>query len=867
MKLNRKILFITISILFVSMLISSTALLMAFRKQYTEALLTGSYGIGNNLKSTVEELLNQGFPLESLADMNKKCKQLIINNPHITYVAINNLEGKALYHNNQEIVGRLFTDEVMKRSVASTVPITQQYRRFDGHDYFDVSIPIIDSAKVHRGSIRLGFLTSVVNDKVYGALIQIAVAFSLSFVVIALLINYFISRFVSTPVIRISDHARNIAEGHYDVVLENTSDDEIGLLAGSINQMALQVKQKTSELEAANTELEQRVAERTKEAMDKEARFRSIYERTNIGILFVGNQGEIQEFNDSFINMIGYSKEELLGMSINQLTHPDDNQLSLAHLHTISDGTAKDYRIEKRYLTKSKETVWADLSVTAICDADGNVVTAFGMIVDITERKKAEAELLKAKQVAEAANRAKTEFLANMSHELRTPLNAILGYSQLMQRDPATAPGQKEHLSTINRSGEHLLSLINDILEISSIEAQLITIEPVTFNLRDMFNNLLTLFRLKAEAKKLQLLLEGVEELPVCAVTDEGKLRQILTNMVSNAIKFTTEGGVAIRALVKDDLSGNKRLVVEVEDTGLGIAPEEYEKVFQAFEQTTSGKITTGGSGLGMPISRKYARMLGGDITVTSETGTCSIFRLDISIREGDESQIKSSATRQRVRCLAPGQPVPRILVADDTSDSRTLIASLLSMTGFYVREAVNGQEALDIAAKWHPHFIWMDVRMPVVNGMEATRRIKESEWGDSIIIAALTASGMTEDRKSIMGAGFDDFISKPFRENVIFEKLAHHLGLVYEYEYQTNDVETSPESGTRLTPQQLRAELPPELLRELRDAVVTLDMTRTSEVVAQIAQTAPTIGGTLKELADNLEFERLVNLVGERES
>lgn len=516
-------------------------------------------------------------------------------------------------------------------------------------------------------------------------------------------------------------------------------------------------------------------------------------------------------------------------------------------------------------------------------DQHGNQAGAIESIRVITERKKAEKALKvahdsleltveertkalrDAKEHAETANKAKSVFLSHMSHELRTPLNAILGYSRLMQRDNTISPEQREHLGTINRSGEHLLSLINDVLEISRIEAQRIHIETTEFDLGAVISDVYAMFRLKAAAKNLQFILDGMQDLPRYVLTDEGKLRQILINLIGNAIKFTEEGGIAVRASLRGNSTSDKWLLLEVEDTGPGIANEELEKVFQAFEQTASGRQVVGGTGLGMPISRKFARMLGGDITLSSTVGKGSVFRVDLPIMEGTKTDIpgEKTVTQKRVMGLAPGQAVPRILVAEDVMESRALLVKLLQMTGFDVREAVNGLEAVEIASEWHPHFIWMDIRMPVMDGMEAARRIKGSSWGEKIGIAALTASGLLEDRDSIMTAGFDEFVRKPFLEQEIFDIMRKHLGLVYLYDNESEET-VSQEANSGFSAQQMRKAMTPELRNELLSAVIALDTNQAIKAVEKIAITDPFVGKVLMQLALDLDYDHLLRLVEE---
>jgi signal transduction histidine kinase/DNA-binding response OmpR family regulator len=478
------------------------------------------------------------------------------------------------------------------------------------------------------------------------------------------------------------------------------------------------------------------------------------------------------------------------------------------------------------------------------------------------ERKVEErtAELMAAKEAAEAANRAKSVFLANISHELRTPMNAILGYSQLMQRDRTVRPEHREYLNTINRSGENLLALINDVLEISKIEARRVMLESHPFNICTLLRDIEAMFRVKTNAKGLQLELYGVDDAPRHVVTDENKLRQVLINLLGNAVKFTDEGGIAVRVAVKGGAADGMRLIVEVEDTGSGMAGDELEKAFQYFEQTASGKRAQTGSGLGLSISREYARMMGGDITVTSSVGKGSTFCVEIGVKVAGESDFTETAKPLLVAGLKPGQTIPRILVVDDKTENRTALVKLLEMTGFNVWEASNGLEAVERFEQWRPHLIWMDIRMPVMDGLEATRRIKATEAGKSVIIAALTASAWVEEREPILAAGCDELVLKPYREQDIFDVMAKHLGVEYLYETEAPS-ETAGGSETELTPGQVSAALTDHMCKELHSAVLRLNIAQTVEVIDRVALRDAAVGAVLKKLANNLEYERLLAL------
>ena len=357
------------------------------------------------------------------------------------------------------------------------------------------------------------------------------------------------------------------------------------------------------------------------------------------------------------------------------------------------------------------------------------MISAVAEAMRFANRKATEAE-----KKAQTANQAKSAFLANMSHELRTPMNAILGYSQLMQREVKISPEHNEYLSIINRSGEHLLALINEVLEISKIEAKQITIEQENFNFHNLIRDLNKMFELKASSKGLLLEFLDVEKTYKYIIADETKLKIILINLIGNAVKFTQNGKINIQFSHQNESENTQFLIVKIIDTGPGIAKEEQVNLFKYFLQTESGKQSKSGTGLGLAISQDYAKMMGGDITATSTEGVGSTFTVRIEIKEGKKELVKSELTTNRVIGLAPGQKNYRILVAEDIIENRQLLVKLLKLTGFDVKEAMNGKEAVEIAEQWKPDFIWMDIRMPVMDGLEATRIIKSGEAGKVIL-------------------------------------------------------------------------------------------------------------------------------------
>ncbi len=410
--------------------------------------------------------------------------------------------------------------------------------------------------------------------------------------------------------------------------------------------------------------------------------------------------------------------------------------------------------------------------------------------------------LLLEKQKAEEAYQAKSRFLANMSHELRTPLNAILGFVQLMGRKGDRDPEDKEHLSIIMRSGEHLLGLINEVLSIAKIESGQVTLNEEPFDPHALIQGVADMFHVEARSSGLKFDVVVSPGVPPHVRGDEGRLREVLINLLSNAFKFTDQGSVTLSMSWSD---GRGRFAVA--DTGAGISAHEMEALFQPFSQTETGQKASEGTGLGLVISRNFVRLMGGDIQVDSRPGKGSTFRFEVALPAAEAFAKKPS--ERRVLGLAPGQPCRRVLVVDDKWENRTLLTRILTSVGFEVREAVNGAEAVDLFSSWRPDMIWMDMRMPVVNGYAATEEIRRLENGDlRVPIVALTATVFESDRDAIQKAGCDDFVAKPFREDVIYKKMAEHLRVEFRYDEDSKErsERSLAASGVALTAYSTRA-------------------------------------------------------------
>ncbi len=484
----------------------------------------------------------------------------------------------------------------------------------------------------------------------------------------------------------------------------------------------------------------------------------------------------------------------------------------------------------------------------------------------------------RSRQEAEIASRAKSTFLANMSHELRTPLNAIIGFSQMISHDADLSSQHKENLLIINRSGEYLLELINDVLELARIESGQNTLTKTAIDLYDTLEKVAEMIRLRAERKNLHLVVERTETVPRYIRTDERKLRQILLNLLGNAVKFTEQGGVTLRVRLKNDVgqrttNNDLSLCFEVEDTGPGFSPGDKESMFEAFTQAKSGLNKKEGVGLGLAISRQFVHHLGGEIEMDSEAGKGTVFRFTIRAQTAQASQMVPVKPMPRVIGMKTGQGRKksqqyRILVVDDNAENRMLLRKILAKVGFSVNEAENGQQALQQSQMWRPHLIWMDMRMPVMDGYEATPKILSltKDWRPEKqpVIIALTASAFEEDRAAVLAAGCHDFVRRPFRAFDIFDMMQKHLGVQYVYEEGDEGLKPALLSE-KMSDGNLTAsinKLSKVVIARLEEGTELCDAAMIDQVIEDIRTENIALADGLSELAENYAYDKILDLI-----
>lgn len=466
------------------------------------------------------------------------------------------------------------------------------------------------------------------------------------------------------------------------------------------------------------------------------------------------------------------------------------------------------------------------------------------------------------KRAAERANKEKSRFLANMSHEIRTPMNVILGYSDLLQHKPELGCDARRSLQVINRSGEHLLKLINDVLDISKIESGNLSIVNEHFCLQTLLGDIEVMFRNRCEQQGLDFRTQVAPDTQTHLFADRGKLMQILLNLVGNALKFTHAGHILLRVATRPRGDDQLELQVDVEDTGTGIAERDFDKVFRLYEQTESGVQSGVGTGLGLAISREYARKMGGDVSFTSEEGRGTTFRLRIPCSRGDATLISGGDASLHPVALKAGQKIPRLLVVDDNINNRDLLRKILEPFGFTLREATNGREAIAACDDWQPDLILMDLRMPEMDGQEAIRQIRTRHDKARLPIIVISASAFESERTGVLEAGANEYLRKPFKAHELLCKIGDCLHLEYAYADKNRHSKQRFDHATLSILREAVKTLPAPLQEELRTALSLGHATGLLQSIDAVAHHHPSLADSLRECAVDFDYEQLAEIL-----
>ncbi|HXB73850.1 MAG TPA: response regulator [Candidatus Acidoferrales bacterium] len=783
------------------------------RRQLERQLRSSAVNIANQTTFVMVPLI----AFDSTEEI-KKALELLRTNPDFAYARVSGETGAPL------------------ASVGNSSPVRcdgkSGQQLVDGGGLLRVSTPIVDGGKTW-GCLQLG-ISEARSQRDAKRLWTITIIASLLSILVTLASGAYLARSIAYPVTRLAEAVSRVQRGEWDTPIDVGSGDEVGLLARSFQSMIQELKRSKSYVE-------------------------DILHSMADSLVVVDREGKIRTANPATYSLLGYSEGKLFGEPVERITSGIE-LLDAARLR----GEVSSSGIEVEYVAQDGLKIPVLASVARM---GGHSDTVICMAQDLRERKRAERELLSAKEAAESANRAKSAFLANMSHEIRTPLNAIMGYSQLMLRDPDLGPGAKENLNIINRSGVHLLALINDILDMSKIEAGQVGLNPAPFDLLDLVKDLEVMFRLRAETKGVKLEVDICPDCQRSIESDMGKLRQVLVNLLGNAVKFTERGSIRLRMSMTQRENGQLWLSAQVEDTGLGIAAEEQTGLFRPFVQSQSGRNLQGGTGLGLAISQQFIRLMGGEIRLVSEAGTGSTFYFEVPVLAVNGGFVSKQMETRSVTGLESAHPAPRILIVDDEPNNRGWLTRLLKIIGFSMREAADGEEAIRVWQEWKPDLILMDVRMPVMDGLEATRRIRQHEGGAEPVIIALTASAMSDDRRVVMQSGVNDFLSKPCQEDELLQKMQAHLKLSYLYDGTLYDGTEAPrnDSGAALGSDPISVpvqELPAELAGDLRLAIGNGDKGRLDQLIEQVGERDSALSLALKNLADRYEYDALTYLL-----
>ena len=592
----------------------------------------------------------------------------------------------------------------------------------------------------------------------------------------------------------------------------------------------------------------------TRSLEDREQRLRALVGTAVDGVMIINANGSVQEYNPACEQLFGYRADEVIGQNVKMLMPPPYREEHDEYLHRYrATGNKRIIGIGREVEGRRKDGTTFPMELSVGEARPGGKQVFVGIIRDITARKSAEQSLRIAKEQAESASHAKSQFLANMSHEIRTPMNAVLGYTQLIENDPELPESYRRPLRAIHSAGNHLISLIDDILDLSKIEAGAMELDTMDFDLDDLTEDISEMFAIRCEQKGL--LWQADVQIGERAVhADDRKLRQILINLLGNSVKFTDRGRVSLVV----EQSG-RHYTFSVSDTGPGINKDAQQRIFEPFQQAEEGEAK-GGTGLGLAITRRHIELMGGSLRLESTPGegSCFSFELELPLAEGDLI-LKSVHEGQLCRLAEPYRV--HALVVDDLVDNREVLNGLLERAGIEVSMASNGAEALQLIAQQIPDIIFMDVRMPVMDGLTAVRQLRERWPAEGIVCVAITASGLLRQRSFYQDAGFDDFIGKPFLFEKVCDCMVRHLHVEFVHEPDT----VMPTGATPCAGEPGAIQLPGSMRERLLTAARINALTEIETLIGELKELSPDakcLAVELEKLLSHYDMDGILALI-----
>lgn len=651
-------------------------------------------------------------------------------------------------------------------------PILSQFNRLDG-----LVVVELDA----RPILEREFKTQIIGLITFVGILVVTLA----------IVWYLAQSLVVRPILKLNQVSQNLAQGKWDKTLSIERTDELGALARSFNYMAEQLKISFKELQDYSQNLEKKVEERTRKLSESQQLLDLIMNNIPQSIFWKNRDSVFLGCNQSFAKVFGINPEEIVGKNDYEMPwKKEESDFFVECDRRIMDNDMPELGIVEPQLQPDGRQHWLETSKVPFHDIQGNVIGIIGIFQDITKYKEAE-------KAAQQASQAKSDFLANMSHELRTPLNGILGYAQILGRSKTLADKERNGIEIIYQCGSHLLTLINDILDLSKIEAGKLDLTPTALHLPSLLQSVVEMCKIRAEQKAIEFIYHPSSRLPEGIEADEKRLRQVLINLLGNAIKFTDRGSVTLRVDVLKLSHNRVSLLFQVIDTGIGIAEKDLEKLFQSFEQV--GTRQSEGTGLGLAISQRIIQIMGGKIKVKSQLAKGSEFFFTVELPLAEDWVEQQQTIKENNSIIGYKGKLRKILIVDDRWENRAVVLNLLETLNFTILEAENGEEGLEKLRKEQPDLVITDIAMPVMNGLEFLKQIRNTEELKYTKVIVSSASVAQQDRQMAFLCGGDDFLAKPVHAKLLFQLLSNHLELEWLYEAGEDELKLSEPLSTKV--------------------------------------------------------------------